>query len=1474
MKISVISLFTVLAFSVLARAVSITPETPRIIDGCYQIGSANELYGFAQIVTDSTEKKNGAYICGKLIADITVNENVLKPNGNLIDNTERLVQWKPINGFSGIFDGNNKTISGLYTQDSFEEYIGLFGYVDAYRQNDTTKIMNLGIVDSYFQGNSSQYTGAIVGWTGIISKLKISNCFNKGTIEGSMYTGGIIGASFSSITIENCYNEGRIISYAYNGSGVGGIIGMTANDTLYISNCANFSDIGTGGFIGGIAGYVLNVQMKKCYNLGNLTSTQYSVGGLVNTIKATGNTPKVDNFSRIEQSYNSGNIDAHTVAGAIVASIGPTELQVVNSFSDGDLSAWRVTDDSFIGEASSSKVLIDNSFFTCRTLDSTTWLKFLPSDCEENSTCIVNNSFFLSNVSHSENSATSDELENGSVALKLHDYNENGVDGSVWGQSIGSDLHPSFAGTIEFNTTEAHISPKIPELVDGCYMIGNADELYGFASVVNGTDSTEKNPTACGKLTDDIVINERLLINGDSINARGRKLAIWNPIDSFVGTFDGQNHYISGLYIDLPKRDSIGFFKVVGSKDGLSPVEIKNLGFRDSYFHAVSVAAFVGWVHSPLTISNSYVDAFIEAEDCASGFVNIASELIDSYEIIAREFFTLKDCHARGILKGERTFGLVRLVDHFKNAVIENCSNESFIQGSTFFGTSGLVGEARQGSLSIINSYAATGLADSVHTNGLIGSFEYNQYIDNKLRIINSYVIGDPQKKHNYNGLLMQTSTNANIFIENSYYCSDSTNYRGGIQAKAADFANGTIAAELHNYKKDGVDGSIWGQDVGVDSHPTFIGEISGFTPTISKLALTTFDGDTAEYMDHYVEGHTTYLPHPVREGYVFAGWFESEDFDSDAVLLIKESDIGDKNLYARWFEIKTPPFKDDCYEIGNLEELFQFSIFISDTNRANREIPVCAKLTADITLNKNVVVENKLNEDAIGFVSWKPIMSFYGDFDGQGHTISGLYVNNFAIDSVGFIGSADPIDEYWMDVPSMQIKNLTIKDSYFFGKEYIGAVLGASHNVHTILDNIHTDALVVGKETVGGICGGPAYMGEISILNSHNEGPVQGEYGVGGLAGLVTKQLENSYNTGNVKGISAIGGVAGGGNGIVAKNLYNTGIVEGERTIGGIMSGCSSCRVEQVANFGPVIAVSQGAGIFGEMSGELLNSYNSGVIISTYDGAGLVSDAFKLVIANSFNTYNYIVPEYGFGGLVYSTGDWRNVRMANAFSINENSEYGYDEIVMTEEQFADGTVLKALQEYRDSLIDGKIWTQEIGKDKHPVFKGMNIEEPIYSSESITSSSSSEKTVSSSSENAKSSSSTKTVSSSSENAKSSSSTKTVSSSSEKVKSSASTKTSSSSSSSKKDSGKSSSSSKKNTSRLENANFAAAYGLTIDNRSIRIYGIRLATTIELFDMNGTLISRSEVNPGSAALAVKRPGRYILRIGDITQAVNIK
>ena len=61
-------------------------------------------------------------------------------------------------------------------------------------------------------------------------------------------------------------------------------------------------------------------------------------------------------------------------------------------------------------------------------------------------------------------------------------------------------------------------TPKIPSKVDGCYQIGSAEELYGFAEMVNDTTSGfTQDSNTCVKLTADIVVNEKVLI-GDSLN--------------------------------------------------------------------------------------------------------------------------------------------------------------------------------------------------------------------------------------------------------------------------------------------------------------------------------------------------------------------------------------------------------------------------------------------------------------------------------------------------------------------------------------------------------------------------------------------------------------------------------------------------------------------------------------------------------------------------------------------------------------------------------------------------------------------------------------------------------------------------------------------------------------------------------------------------------------------------------------------
>ena len=77
------------------------------------------------------------------------------------------------------------------------------------------------------------------------------------------------------------------------------------------------------------------------------------------------------------------------------------------------------------------------------------------------------------------------------------------------------------------------ITPKVPALSDGCYQITDAAELYGFAEIVNGNDSTAANPSVCGKLTKDIVVNDSVLSKWAWPGSDGADfLVVWEPIVS------------------------------------------------------------------------------------------------------------------------------------------------------------------------------------------------------------------------------------------------------------------------------------------------------------------------------------------------------------------------------------------------------------------------------------------------------------------------------------------------------------------------------------------------------------------------------------------------------------------------------------------------------------------------------------------------------------------------------------------------------------------------------------------------------------------------------------------------------------------------------------------------------------------------------------------------------------------------------
>ena len=246
-----------------------TPAGDGTEDNPYQIGTAGELYWFADYVNSGNSIVNAV-----LIADITVNTDVLDGNGELAKNDSELIRWTPIGKytsyqfFRGTFDGRNHTISGLYFNDDTAKCVGLFGYSYGYEKGKCT-ISNIGVIDSYFNG--ADYVGGVCGWM-IGQNTSIINCYNAGNVNGTGDVGGICGDSGNGTGIAACYNSGNVSG----NTNVGGVCG-SINTPL--TKCYNTGKVSGKGNVGGVCGYNSMATIGKCYNTGKVSGERY-VGGI------------------------------------------------------------------------------------------------------------------------------------------------------------------------------------------------------------------------------------------------------------------------------------------------------------------------------------------------------------------------------------------------------------------------------------------------------------------------------------------------------------------------------------------------------------------------------------------------------------------------------------------------------------------------------------------------------------------------------------------------------------------------------------------------------------------------------------------------------------------------------------------------------------------------------------------------------------------------------------------------------------------------------------------------------------------------------------------------------------------------------------------------------------------------------------------------------------------------------------------
>ena len=254
-------------------------------DTVYEISNAGQLYWFAGLVNGTLDGVEQNTLANAILtANITVNENLLDSlqydtEGN-VSNGSDFISWTPIadcmedhtTQYSGTFDGNNKTVSGLYLNDNSTR-IGLFGSSEA-----DGNIKNVGVVDSYFKGND--FVGGVCGR----NDGTITNCYNAGNltaIDPTAAIGGICG--YNGGTIANCYNTGTVTATGSVAS-VGGVCGCSIAP---ISNCYNIGTVtatSSGADISGVCGYYFG-PVTNCYYLadtedenGGKTAAQFASG--------------------------------------------------------------------------------------------------------------------------------------------------------------------------------------------------------------------------------------------------------------------------------------------------------------------------------------------------------------------------------------------------------------------------------------------------------------------------------------------------------------------------------------------------------------------------------------------------------------------------------------------------------------------------------------------------------------------------------------------------------------------------------------------------------------------------------------------------------------------------------------------------------------------------------------------------------------------------------------------------------------------------------------------------------------------------------------------------------------------------------------------------------------------------------------------------------------------------------------------
>lgn len=644
------------------------------------------------------------------------------------------------------------------------------------------------------------------------------------------------------------------------------------------------------------------------------------------------------------------------------------------------------------------------------------------------------------------------------------------------------------------------------------FKISTSDDLFLFSDTVRaGFDSAYAIQTA------DILLEKEWIPFGDKNYY-------------YKGTYDGQHFEIQNLTINNDTLNKIAFCGLAFHAT-LKNITLKdcNLSTKGSYAAGICNDAQYS------TIDGCSVEGTIAAKSCCAGIIAQTGYNSVIKNCTNKASITVEEDHAGGIS------GIVQ-----NGSIIFNCFNEGNITGRKYLG--GIVGDIYYASLAYCGNVGnVTDISGKgYHIAGIASDLKGT-------KMTCCYNTGIIKGGEYQIGALAAGNSASNSTFDNCFYKENCASYGDGTKTYALGVRKGYVP-----------------QDDSERSVTTFDNDEMISSGALCYMLNKNIPNDSIAWFQKCGEGYPK-TDSTLGIVYVATELNCDSSFNSNTTFQNTKPDniIVPDHIYDRYtckvcghIDPNYVAQTNGVYEIGNADELMWFSSFVNDGhNNAN------AKLTNDIKLN-DISIDSVLTDSSISLNIWTEIgkeIPYSGTFDGQGHSIVGLYLTydtnkdytyaqRIKMAGNGLFGTLD----------NAVVKNVNIRDSYIRGIESIGAIAGRVMS-NVIIDNCHNHGTVYGEYQVGGIVG-TINGNNNNILNSSN-------------SGLVTNG-NNEYNEGNLGGI--IGNIVSDeGDSTYVKNCFNKGILSGRLFVGGIVGYCLSYTdINACYNIGEITANGNSAGI------------------------------------------------------------------------------------------------------------------------------------------------------------------------------------------------------------------------------------------------------------------------------------------------------